>query len=140
MSPEDPSESLARGLAPEDRPGSGDVAGLLALLNPPGDMGLGPLGAELPSAVGAPPAAQVVADLVERWVRRVALGGDQRRGVARLDIGQGRYAGAELLVSAEDGNVSVELTLAEAPSDGGLAERLKTRLEQRGFAAEVVVR
>jgi hypothetical protein len=81
-----------------------------------------------------------VADLVERWVRRVALGGDQRRGVARLDIGEGRYAGTELLVSTEGRSVSVELTLPVDVNDARLSERLQARLEQRGLSAEVTVR
>jgi hypothetical protein len=88
----------------------------------------------------SPAAAVQVAELVERWVRRVSLGGDPRRGVARLEIGEGRYAGAELLVSAEGGRVSVQLTLAEAPRDAGLSQRLTTRLAQRGLSAEVTVR
>jgi hypothetical protein len=100
-----------------------------------------------PSALGQPVHGSAaaagtaqVAELVERWVRRVALGGDQRRGVARLDIGQGRFAGAELLVTAEGGSVSVELTLPATVSDASLAQRLRSRLEQRGLSAEVVVR
>jgi hypothetical protein len=81
-----------------------------------------------------------LSELVERWVRRVAVGGDPRRGVARLDIGQGRFSGAELLVVAEAGRVSVELTLPSAAGDAGLSERLRARLERRGYAADVVVR
>jgi hypothetical protein len=81
-----------------------------------------------------------IAALVERWVRRVALGGDSRRGVARLDIGSGRLAGAELTVVAEASHVSVELSLPPGHADGGLAGRLRKRLEQRGFDTEVVVR
>jgi hypothetical protein len=89
----------------------------------------------------APPQGVIeLSELVERWVRRVAVGGDPRRGVARLDIGQGRFAGAELLVVAEAGRVSVELTLPDAASQAGLSERLRERLERRGYAAEVVVR
>ena len=79
-------------------------------------------------------------ELVERWVRRVALGGDQRRGAVRLDIGQGRFSGAELLVVAEAGQVSVELQLPSTVAQGDLSERLRARLERRGYAAEVSVR
>lgn len=81
-----------------------------------------------------------VAALVERWVRRVALGGDSRRGVARLDIGSGRLAGTELTVVAEAGHVSVELSLPPGQTEGGLGARLRRRLEQRGFETDVVVR
>jgi len=47
--------------------------------------------------------------------------------------------GAELVVVAEAGWVSVELSLPGA-AEPGLAERLRARLERRGYAAEVVVR
>jgi hypothetical protein len=77
--------------------------------------------------------------LVERWVRKVSLGGDVRRGVARLEIGGGRFAGAELLVTAEAGRVAVELNVPEA-TDPSLAERLRSRLERRGYSADVIVR
>jgi hypothetical protein len=109
----------------------------LALFNPGS-------GVEVPALVVAAPlppaAAAEVARLVERWVRRVALGGDQRRGVARLDIGGGRFAGAELLVTTEAGRVSVELSLPSTVNDPALSERLRARLEQRGYSADVVVR
>ncbi len=78
--------------------------------------------------------------LAERWVRRVALGGDGRRGAARIEIGAGRFSGAELVVVAEPGHVAVELSLPSSAASHGLAERLKTRLEGRGYGAEVTVR
>lgn len=85
------------------------------------------------------PGVADVATLLERWVRRVAVGGDQRRGVARLDIGAGRFAGSELVVTVEAGRVSVDLSVTDA-LDPSLAERLRGRLERRGYSAEVVVR
>jgi hypothetical protein len=95
----------------------------------------------LAPAVVVPHAAVVeVAELVERWVRRVALGGDQRRGAVRLDIGQGRFAGAELVIVAEGGRVSVDLSLPPAMADGELSGRLRSRLERRGYEADVLVR
>lgn len=130
-------------LAPEERPGhgqgAGDVAELLSLLNPPVGVSTPPAALAEPS-LASPAGAAQVAELVERWVRRVSLGGDQRRGVARLDIAEGRYAGAELLVSAEAGHVSVELTLPSGPADARLSERLRARLEGRGLSADVTVR
>lgn len=78
--------------------------------------------------------------MVEGWVRRVALGGDPRRAVARLDIGHGHYAGAELVVATEGGQVSVELTLPEGAVTADLSERLRARLLARGYTAEVAVR
>jgi hypothetical protein len=115
-----------------------DPLELLALINPTGGVE-----AALPVAVAPPnahPGVAEVAELVERWVRRVALGGDQRRAAVRLDIGQGRFSGAELLVVAEAGRVSVELQLPSSVSGGDLSERLRARLERRGYAADVSVR
>lgn len=134
------SESLPS-LAPEDQPslgrGGGEVAEWFSLINPTGGVEP-PLAAPTPAAPG--PGAAEVAALVERWVRRVALGGDQRRGAVRLDIGEGRYSGAELLVVAEAGHVSIELQLPDNLAEGDLSERLRSRLERRGYAADVVVR
>ena len=128
-------------LAPEDQPslgrGGAEVAVWFSLINPTG--GVEPALAAPAQAVPQPEAAGV-AELVERWVRRAALGGDQRRGAVRLDIGQGRYSGAELLVVAEAGHVSVELQLPPSLVEGDLSERLRSRLERRGYAADVVVR
>jgi len=129
-------------LDPEEQPSAGPRAGgdpaeLFSLLSAGPEPTL-----PLPSAVKAeipPPGVADLATLVERWVRRVALGGDQRRGVAKLDIGEGRYAGSELVVVADAGRVSVELSLPGAV-DPGLAERLQSRLERRGYSAEVTVR
>ena len=67
-------------------------------------------------------------------------GGDQRRGAVRLDIGQGRFSGAELLVVAEAGRVSVELNLPPSVASGDLSARLRSRLLGRGLDADVVVR
>lgn len=136
-----PEPDVSRCLAPEDQPsvagGPGELAEWFSLINPSSgvDPGL--------AAPAPPPAASgvvEVAELVERWVRRAALGGDQRRGAVRLDIGQGRFSGAELLIVAEAGRVSVELSLPPSLPQGDLSERLRSRLEGRGFDAEVVVR
>ena len=129
-------------LAPDEQPGLGRGGGELAewfsLFNPGGGFE-GPRPPEPAGSAPLQPGVAELSDLVERWVRRVALGGDQRRGVARLDIGHGRFAGAELLVVAEAGRVSVELNLP-GTAEAGLSERLRSRLERRGYAADVVVR
>lgn len=144
MSASEPPDGTLASLAPDGRPdlgpGAGDPAELLALFNPQGGAEVVPALGQPASAAPTAAGAMQVAELVERWVRRVALGGDQRRGVARLDIGQGRFAGAELLVTAEGGAVSVELTLPPSVIDASLAGRLRSRLAQRGLEAEVVVR
>jgi hypothetical protein len=135
------SEELPAGLAPEGEASLGgrglDLAEWLAVIQPAGVDTAG----TPPAAVSAPPGSPAeLSGLVERWVKRIALGGEQRRGVARLDIGGGRFAGAELLVIAEEGKVSVELSLPAEASAPGIAERLRSRLERRGLSAEVVVR
>ncbi|MES1185060.1 MAG: hypothetical protein ABUL60_14695 [Myxococcales bacterium] len=117
--------------------GGADPAELFALINPMGGVEAAPIAA---SATSSHPGVAEVAELVERWVRRMALGGDQRRGAVRLDIGQGRFSGAELLVVAEAGHVSVELQLPASMAGGDLSQRLQARLERRGFAADVLVR
>jgi len=128
-------------LAPEDQPslgrGGSEVAEWFSLINPTGGV---EVAAAAPAPAVTPPGVAEVAELVERWVRRAALGGDQRRGAVRLDIGQGRFSGAEVLVVAEAGHVSVELQLPANLVEGDLSERLRSRLERRGYAADVVVR
>lgn len=136
------SDDLPATLAPDEQPGVGrawaEPGEWFSLFNP---MGGGE--AARPPDAGPAPAAQggsfELSDLVERWVRRVALGGDQRRGVAKLDIGHGRFSGAELVVVAEAGVVTVEVSLPGA-GEPDLAARLRSRLERRGFVADVVVR
>lgn len=132
----------SRSLAPEDQPslggGGADLAEWLSLINPRGGLEAAPVVVAPPTSTH--PGVAEVAQLVERWVRRVALGGDQRRGAVRLDIGQGRFSGAELLVVAEAGRVSVELRLPASVAEGDLSKRLQARLEQRGYAADVLVR
>jgi len=44
------------------------------------------------------------------------------------------------VVVAEPGHVSVELRLAGTSPDSELAERVRARLERRGWVADVVVR
>jgi hypothetical protein len=131
------------GLAPDEPPswgqGAPDLAEWLACINL-GGGGDGLAAAPTSAPMPAPASPTELSVLVERWVKRVALGGDQRRGVARLDIGQGRFAGTELLIVAEAGQVSVELNLPAHESEPGLGERLRDRLERRGLSAEVVVR
>jgi hypothetical protein len=118
-----------------------DLAEWFSLINPTGGLeAAAALAAVVAPAASAHPGVAEVAELVERWVRRVALGGDQRRGAIRLDIGQGRFSGAELLVVAEAGHVSVELQLPSSMAQGDLSERLRARLERRGYAADVLVR
>lgn len=118
--------------------GHGDPGLMWALINPGGGEGTNhgvqasvssARSGDLPAATGT-----------ERWIRRLALGGDARRAAARLEIGEGRYAGTELVVVAEQGQVSVAVQLPDAAPERGLEQRLRGRLEARGFAVDVTVR
>ena len=71
--------------------------------------------------------------------RRVAWGGDRRRGSARIDLAQGALAGATLIVHTDQRSVSVELQLPEGAAAQGLDTRILERLQARGFSAQVQV-
>lgn len=133
---EDPRLALAPGAEPGMARASYDPIEWLSFINPGGVDAVAL--AEAGPRAAAPPSLEP-SELVEKWVRRVALGGDARRGVAKLDIGQGQYEGAELLVVAEAGRIAVQLSLPGAVAEGGLADRVRSRLERRGYTAEVVV-
>lgn len=130
----------SRALAPDEQSSWGrgnlDPAEWLSTITAPG--GAAPVPVE-PSAAGRAREPEL-SELVEGWVRRLAVGGDQRRSVARLDIGHGAYAGAELIIAAEGGAIQVELTLPEGAPASGLSERLTSRLTARGYTADVAVR
>lgn len=136
----EPEGDLSRALAPDEQSswgrGSLDPAEWLSTITSSGGVGSAPVE---PSAAGRAREPQL-SELVEGWVRRLAVGGDQRRSVARLDIGHGVYAGAELIIAAEGGAIQVELTLPEGAPANGLSERLTSRLTARGYAAHVAVR
>jgi hypothetical protein len=132
-------EERSGALAPDDQSSWGrvnpDPAEWLSVITSTGGVS-----ESRPAEATAPAPAVELSELVSGWVRRVALGGDPRRAVARLDIGHGRYAGAELLITAEGSRISVELTLPEGVAVADLSERLGSRLTARGYAAEVAVR
>lgn len=134
-------EAPSRTLAPDEQSGWGrgslDPAEWLSAITSSG--GAPPAQAE-PSSAGRASQPEL-SELVQGWVRRLAVGSDQRRAVARLDIGHGLYAGAELVIAADGGAVEVELTLPEGvAAASGLSERLTSRLSARGYAPRVLVR
>lgn len=77
--------------------------------------------------------------LVTGLARRVAWGGDRRRGSARIELSEGILAGATLVVHTERRTVSVELELPPGAVDHGWQQRITSRLERRGFATQVTV-
>jgi hypothetical protein len=73
-----------------------------------------------------------VAITLEDAVRRVAWGGDRRRGVARIELG-GEYEGTAIVVRGEGREVALRVELPSGAALRGLPERLVERLEARGL-------
>jgi hypothetical protein len=97
-----------------------------------------PIAVEIPMAPPPAPAATPVLDVFSELVRKVAWSRDGRRGAVRLELGGSSFAGATLLVEADElGRIQVRI---DAP--GGLdatewCERIRARLAARGLEAEV---
>ena len=70
--------------------------------------------------------------LMERLVRRLALGGNGRSGTARIEIGAGELTGATLLLTAEAGTVDVAVELPAGAAPGDWEVRLRDRLARSG--------
>lgn len=83
-------------------------------------------------------AARSLEELVPELVRRIAWAGDGRRGTVRMELGAGSFAGASVLVHADDGRVRIELGGLPEHALGPLRERLSARLQARGFDLESV--
>ncbi len=89
----------------------------------------------VPATVAAAPAQNLgVNELVafEEAVRRVAWGGDRRRGVARIELG-GEYAGTSIVVRGEGRDVALRVEVARGCDARDLPARLVERLEARGL-------
>lgn len=80
------------------------------------------------------PGGHAVADFaaIEDAVRRVAWGGDRRRGVARIELG-GEHAGTAIVVHGEGRSVGLTVHGSAGAATGELAERLLGRLRARGL-------
>lgn len=134
-------------LPPLRRPGGGAAEAQEEALDPltrslAGTFILGP--APAAPALSAPPgvatpAAHAVADFaaIEDAVRRVAWGGDRRRGVARIELG-GEHAGTAIVVHGEGRSVGLSVHGAAGAATGELAERLLGRLRARGLEVSSV--
>lgn len=80
-------------------------------------------------------------ELLPALVRRIAWGGDARRGSVRIELGAGELAGGTVVVHADDGCVRVELTVPSGIDSGVWRERIERRLVARGLdVASVDVR
>jgi hypothetical protein len=79
--------------------------------------------------------------LITRWVRRIAWGGDGRKGSARIELGAGALAGAVIVVQADAGQVSIDIDLPPDADASAWRDRLRERLNGRGLSvAELTVR
>ena len=129
----EPEPEKRQGAEPLLDPLSCQMACQLAMV---GAMTTGPS----PSASTPPAALPFTADLqnlLSGLARRVAWGGDRRKGTARIELSEGALAGATLVVHAEQRTVTVELELPAGAGTHGWEARLTERLEARGFAARV---
>jgi hypothetical protein len=118
--PEPPRQvSSEDGGAPEPEPAPLEPLGLL----------LGSFaGFEAQSVVpSAEPAGLIPDRLVSEVVRAIAWGGNQRRGVARIELGGERYAGTRLVVEVDGSELSLRV---DAPA-GVDSEELRSRLAER---------
>jgi hypothetical protein len=88
--------------------------------------------APLAPVAGAAGASVVELAAIEDAVRRVAWGGDRRRGVARIELG-GEHAGTSIVVHGEGRSVGLSVEYAAGVRAGELAERLLERLRARGL-------
>lgn len=93
-----------------------------------------PVEGHLPDPLGkvVTAGANVETPVIEHVVRRLFIGGDRRRGVARIDL-DGDYAGTTLWVRGEDGAIELEVVLGPGLSADGLPERLLGRLRASGL-------
>lgn len=79
------------------------------------------------------PAGLVPDRLVSEVVRSIAWGGNQRRGVARLELGGERYAGTRLVVEVDGSELSLRLDAPPGVDTEELRSRLAERFLRRGL-------
>jgi hypothetical protein len=103
----------------------------------------GSLGAvvEPQRSLAAPLIVPVHLSGMERLLKRVAWGGDGKRGVARIEFAAGALSGATLQIEANQGSLSLLLELPPGASSGEWVGRLRHRLRARGLRIdEFIVR
>lgn len=93
-----------------------------------------PIEAAAPVAAQAAPSPRLsLEEIVPQLVRRIAWGGDKRKGSVRLEIGAGAYAGSTITLHAEDGRVRLDVSGANADA---VREKLDARLRRKGLVVE----
>ena len=94
------------------------------------------LATPLPAAL---PMREDLQNMLVGLARRIAWGGDRRKGTARIELSGGALAGATLIVHTEQRSVEVELELPQGMAARGWQQRISERLEARGFSVDVKV-
>ncbi len=121
-------------------PGAADDDDALSLLRQAARLAP-PVAVSAGAPVAAAPLAAPVIDgavrallpeLMTSLVRRIAWGGDARRGSVRIELSGGALAGATLVVHAEGGRVQVELDTPPGADVSRWTERLALCLDARG--------
>jgi hypothetical protein len=135
-SPVESGPGVSRRNPPDDASSSGTrldplelslaAPGPAARLPPPDGLALEPKGIPVTAPASIEPA------LVEQAVRRLVIGGDRRRGVARIEL-DGDYAGTTIWVRGEGKAIELEVVLGPGLEAEGLPERLLGRLRQSGL-------
>jgi hypothetical protein len=128
---------------PDDRPLPDPLTAGLSQSASVGQLALSTLSALTPPQSAPPPAAGPVpfAELWTRLVRRVAWGGDGRRATARIEIGEGEWAGAAIVVHALEREIAIEIDLPAGARLEAWRERIASRLRERGLElSELTVR
>jgi hypothetical protein len=137
-----PNAGHARLVPKASRPSSGRAGRAEAELDPlarslalPGLLPAPPV--HSPAFVASPLPNLADARVLEDAVRRIAWGGDRRRGVARLELG-GSYEGTVVIVQGEGREVALRLELGPGAAVNRLPERLVERLAARGLTVTEV--
>ncbi|HEV8547797.1 MAG TPA: hypothetical protein VGQ57_02195 [Polyangiaceae bacterium] len=86
-----------------------------------------------PAGLGPVPAPVPLAHSVEEVVRRIAWGGDRRRGVARIELG-GEYEGTAIVVRGDGRELTLTVEVRPGANAGELSEELVERLRARGLS------
>lgn len=71
--------------------------------------------------------------LATQWLRRFGHGGTGGSACVRLELGAGKQAGTELIVSGDRSELRIVMRSPEGADASGLAEGLRSRLRERGF-------
>jgi hypothetical protein len=113
------------------------------------ELSVDPLSRALAAPVAHPPPEAAVPTLstlerveptieamLGRVVKRIAWGGDGRRGTARLELGSGELAGAVILLEADERGVEIDVELPAGCSADVWRDRILERLRDRGLSVQ----